>query len=223
MMAERKAWSGDMDILVWSGKDDAMLFEELRPADNSTLSASPERQLLVEALLADFRRAYPVIDFSLVPEFNFLNAQALHFGSRKLVKLYGGLAFNFAIGEDALMFALLHETGHHFATGSRLVLNPRLACECASDLWAINEGAATLLERTGRSVDIAKALNDLNRAIQQQIGSGQIESPASSGHSPNCWAMNWEDRKKSILSNRGVDTGACPLAELMFSASSPLR
>jgi hypothetical protein len=72
MMAERKGWPRVTDILVWSGKDDAMLFEELRPADKSTLSASPERQLLVEALLADFRRAYPVIEFSVVPEFNFL-------------------------------------------------------------------------------------------------------------------------------------------------------
>jgi hypothetical protein len=206
-----------------SANGDAMLFEEQRPADHSTLSASPERQLLVEALLADFRRAYPTIEFSLVPEFNFLNAQALHFGSTKLVKLYGGLAFNFAIGQDALMFALLHETGHHFATGSRLVLNPRLACECASDHWAINEGAATLLERTGRSLDIAKALNDLDRAMQQQTCAGQIESPASSGRSRNCWAMNWEDRKKSILINRRLDTGTCPLAELLLSASKPLR
>jgi len=200
-----------------------MLFEEQRPADKSTLSASPERQLLIEELLADFRRAYPIIEFSLVPEFNFLNAQALHFGSRRLVKLYGGLAFHCAIGQDALTFALLHETGHHFATGSRLVLNPRLACECVSDLWALNEGAATLLERTGRSIDIAKALNDLDRAMEQQTGSAQIESPASSGPARNCWAMNWEDRKTSILINRGLGTGACPLAELILSASKPLR
>jgi hypothetical protein len=198
-----------------------MLFEEQRSADESTFSDSPERQVLIRGLLADFQQAFPTIEFSLVGEFKFLNAQALHLGSRKLVKLYGGLAFHGGIGQDALGFALLHETGHHLAKGSRLVLNPWLACECVSDLWAINEGAASLFKRTGRSICIVKAVEELDRALGQS-GIGDTGFPALATHFQSCWAMSWHNRKRSILMNRPVIAdGECPMAELMMAASKP--
>jgi hypothetical protein len=188
-----------------------MLFAEpLSPNEVSVLE-SAERKALVGHLLDDFRHTFPTIEFSLIAEFRFLNAPALLLASRRLVKLYGGLAFHERIGKDALAFALLHETGHHLAIGPRLNWNPWLACECVSDLWAVDEGAAALREKTGYSINIVKAVEELDQVI------GQTSQP---NPSHDCWALSWFDRKASIL-KKGPDKGReeCPLGELMMRAA----
>jgi|SRR5450432_730946 len=190
-----------------------MLFAEQLSRDEVSVCENPERQALVGSLLHDFGRTFPTIEFSLVSEFRFLNAQALRLGSRRHVKLYGGLAFHNRLGKDALAFALLHETGHHLAIGSRLNWNPWLACECVSDLWAVNEGAATLGEQTGYSVNIPKAIEQLDQVI------GQATRP---NYSHDCWALSWLDRKTSIL-KKGPERGSreeCPLAKLIIRATT---
>src|SRR4051794_13289445 len=66
-----------------------MLFaQSLLPSEHSVCE-SLERQALVRSLLEDFGRTFPTIEFSLIEEFKFLNAQALLLGSRRQVKLYG--------------------------------------------------------------------------------------------------------------------------------------
>jgi hypothetical protein len=192
-----------------------MLFAEpLTPGEHSVCE-SPERQALVSSLLEDFGHTFPTIEFSLVSEFRFLNAQALRLGSRRLVKLYGGLAFHERIGKDALGFALLHETGHHLAIGSRLNWNPWLACECTSDLWTVNEGAATLREQTGYSINVVKAVEELDQVIGQP-------TERERGRSQVCWALSWPDRKRSILKGGQAIAGLdCPLGELMMRTTKP--
>jgi hypothetical protein len=189
-----------------------MLFAEPLSPGELSVRESPERQALVQSLLEDFRQTFPTIEFSLISEFGFLNAQALLLGSKRLVKLYGGLAFHNRLGKDALAFALLHETGHHLAVGSRLNWNPWLACECVSDLWAVNEGAATLREQTGYTVNIVKAVEELDQVIGQ---------PTELEHSHACWAFSWRDRKASILKEGPQRSNEeCPLGELMMRATS---
>jgi hypothetical protein len=189
-----------------------MLFAEQLEPDVLSCSESSERQALVRGLLDDFQQTFPTIEFSLVSEFRFLNAQALLLGSRRHVKLYGGLAFHNCLGKDALAFALLHETGHHLAIGSRLNWNPLLACECVSDLWAVNQGAAVLREQTGYSVNIVKAVEELDQVIGQ---------PTELERSHACWAFSWLDRKTSIL-KKGPERSheECPLGELMMRATN---
>jgi len=189
-----------------------MLFAEQLSPDEVSVRENPERQALVRSLLHDFGRTFPTIEFSLVYEFRFLNAQALLLGSGRHVKLYGGLAFHNRLGKDALAFALLHEAGHHLAIGSRLNWNPCLACECVSDLWAVNEGASTLHEQTGYSVNIAKAVEELDQVIRQT-------SQPNPSH--DCWALSWLDRKNSMRKKgppRGP--GECRLGELMMRATN---
>jgi hypothetical protein len=189
-----------------------MLFAKQLLPDVLSCSESPERQGLVRNLLDDFQQTFPTIEFSLISEFSFLNAQALLLGSQRHVKLYGGLAFHDHLGKDALAFALLHETGQHLAIGSRLNWNPWLACECVSDLWAISEGAAALREQTGYSVNILRAVEDLDKVIGQ---------PTESQHSHACWALSWFDRKTSILKKGPArEHEECPLGELMMRAIS---
>jgi hypothetical protein len=189
-----------------------MLFAEPLSPSELSVRESPERQDLVGSLLDDFRHTFPTIEFSLIAEFRFLNAQALLLGSRRQVRLYGGLAFHIRLGRDALAFALLHETGHHLAIGSRLNWNPWLACECVSDLWAVNEGAAALREQTGYLVNIAKAIEELDQTIGR---------PSQPNPSHDCWALSWIDRKTSIL-KRGLAKGSeeCPLGKLMMRATN---
>jgi hypothetical protein len=196
-----------------------MLFAEPVPVSLSS-SRSLERQALVDYLLDDFRRTFSGIEFMLIPEFRFFNAQALLLGSRRLVKLYGGLAFHEGIGKDALAFALLHETGHHVSTGPRLTWNPWLACECVSDVWAVHEGAEALHQRTGYKVDILKAVEQLDRVICQPTELGR--SHTELGRSHTCWALSWLDRKTSIV-RAGPNSVRehCPLGELMTRAISP--
>jgi hypothetical protein len=190
----------------------SMLFAEPLSPSELSVRESPERRALVRSLLDDFGHTFPTIEFSLISEFRFLNAQALLLGSRRQVKLYGGLAFHNRLGKDALAFALLHEAGHHLAIGSRLNWNPSLACECVSDLWAVNEGAGALRQRTGYAVNIVKAIEELDKVIEQ---------PTEPERSHTCWALSWFDRKTSIL-KKGPDKRReeCPLGELMMRATN---
>jgi hypothetical protein len=189
-----------------------MLFAGQLPPDVLSFGESSERQALVRGLLDDFRQTFPTIEFSLVSEFRFLNAQALLLGSRRIVKLYGGLAFHNRLGKDALAFALLHETGHHLAIGSRLNWNPWLACECVSDLWAVNQGVAALREQTGYTVNILKAVEELDQVIGR---------PTELERSDTCWAFSWLDRKASILKKGPLRSHEeCPLGELMMRATN---
>jgi hypothetical protein len=190
-----------------------MLFAEQLSLSELSLRENPERQALVRNLLDCFRQTFPTIEFTLVSEFGFLNAQALLLGSRRHVKLYGGLAFHNRLAKDALAFGLLHETGHHLAVGPRLNWNPWLACECVSDLWAVNEGAAALCKQTGYSVDVVKAIGELDQVIGM---------PARRGRSSTCWALSWLDRRTSILKMGAEgERKECPLGELMMQASNP--
>ena len=67
----------------------------------------------------------------------------------RIVRLYGGLALHPKVNDDALIFALLHETGHLLASGRRFASDPMLACDCEADKWAISEGAEILHRRVG--------------------------------------------------------------------------
>lgn len=189
-----------------------MLFAEPLSPSELSLREDPERLTLVRTLLDYFRRTFPTIEYELVSEFGFLNAQALLLGSKRHVRLYGGLAFHDRLGKDALAFGLLHETGHHLAVGPRLHWNPWLACECVSDLWAVGEGAATLSKQTGHSMDIVKAIEELDEVIG---------APAQQFHSSACWAMSWLDRRTSLLRKETVGARTeCPLGELMMQATN---
>lgn len=189
-----------------------MLLAEQLSLDELSVGKDPARQALVSSLLEDFEKTFPTIEFTLVSEFGFLNAQALLLGSRRHVRLYGGLAFHKRLGKDVLAFALLHEAGHHLAPGCRLSLNPWLACECVSDLWAVNDGAAALRKQTGYSVNVLKAVEELDQVIGQ---------PAEPNHPHACWAFSWRRRKASILKKKPEGShGECPLGELMMRSTT---
>jgi hypothetical protein len=140
-----------------------------------------------------------------------VNAQAFGKSGSRFVRLYGGFAFHPLVNEDALVFTLLHETGHHRARGRRFAGDPMLACDCLADKWAVSAGAITLRRRTARKVNLLNALD----SIGALIGSVDVStSTAASTRRPQsrqtCWAEFWPTRKSRLCrGNIPVPTGPC--------------
>ncbi|MGY4317635.1 hypothetical protein [Bradyrhizobium sp. JR3.5] len=175
------------------------------PGDLATTRA---RKRLVLTLLRALKNQFPMILYQLVPSPALANAQALILNSKKVVKLYGGLAYHPELGIDALAFALLHETGHHLADGPRLPWNVFLACECYADQWALKNGH---IAEFGQ-IDFVKAVRDLDRLFAAYDALNKHESGSAL---EGCWNNDWEKRRRSVLANSTLPAWrTCPLHEL---------
>jgi hypothetical protein len=162
-------------------------FEDRRSVD--------ERRQLLELIFLDFGQAFPDLEFERDEKSRTVNAQAIMHGDTRLVRLYGGLGFHPLIGDDGIVFALLHEVGHHLAAGGRLAFCPDLGCECAADRWALTCGSAELKKRTGRTFEIEKAVASLDALFdcsQRQLAAG---IPEKDNGPSICWALDWRKRR----------------------------
>lgn len=187
-----------------------MLFQATLDVDMGK-TPTKARERAVSGLLTCFSRQFPQISYELVTTPMLLNAQALVLRGRRIVKLFGGLAFHPRLDLNALAFALLHETGHHLADGSRLPWNPFLACECQADQWALRNGALS----TPMRIDFNRALADLDAVLKAQVDLGQRKTDVAFQSHDECWGSDWEKRRKSLLANATLALDhACPLREL---------
>lgn len=187
-----------------------MLFQTILDVDIGK-TAPKARERAVLDLLTCFNRQFPQISYELVTSPMLLNAQALVLRGRRVVKIYGGLAFHPRLDLNVLAFALLHETGHHLADGSRLPWNPFLACECQADQWALRNGALSTLTR----IDFDKALADLDAVLNEQVDPGPHRTDVAFRSNHECWGSDWRKRRKSLLANATLALDhACPLREL---------
>jgi hypothetical protein len=169
-----------------------MLNAAIVPAETS-LCGTQQRHLLLDVLLSEIRQVFPQISYELDANSRTANAQALARGDVRAVRLYGGLALHPIIGEDALIFALLHETGHHFAKGRRFALDPMLACECAADRWALTTGIGKWQQSFDRRFSIRSAADQLGAVINSVRGKKVRNRPKR--RTTSCWAASWETRK----------------------------
>lgn len=190
-----------------------MIFEEARQ-EPAGQDRSDERLVVVQGLLSKFHRAFPSIRFQLAPNFAAVNGNAAITADKRVVHLFGGLAFHPKVTSQALIFALLHETGHHLAPGHRLPWDPRLACECAADRWAASDGLGLFRTSASGRFHLASALEELELAAGSTNQPPKRKAPAWAG---GCWAMCWTERKRCIKS----DTASprlrhCPLAQIML-------
>jgi hypothetical protein len=114
---------------------------------------------------------------------------------------------------DLLVFTLLHETGHHLAPGRRFAGDPRLACDCLADRWALGVGARTLRRYSGRALNVNNALESLDAMIASiAVDLGQITagSRRQSQRPQGCWAEYWPMRKSRLAGgNAGVPSEPC--------------
>jgi hypothetical protein len=173
-----------------------MLFCD-RLSEQEVLEAkTADRASLLEILLNDFRKTFPDLTFELQLDFTIINAQAMKLQDKPVVTIYGGLALHPALGNDSLAFILLHEVGHHLAEGCRSGRDPSLACECASDHWAVTIGIDTLLQKSGRHLRMPVALGELNQVMgpRQPSKGGYTRKTSTSG----CWARGWSFRSRAL-------------------------
>jgi hypothetical protein len=171
--------------------------------EHVSLCRSRGRVREIETIISELRTSFPNIEYELDAISRTANAQAYARADTRVVRLYGGLAFHPMIGPDALVFALLHEIGHHFAGGRRFANDPMLACDCSADQWAVTEGAEVLQRVSGRRLDIVKALDELDAMICS-ISSYRLSSGRRRSDFPwqGCWASHWPTRKFRLGSGR---------------------
>jgi hypothetical protein len=186
-----------------------MLFCD-RLSEQEVLEAkAANREGLLEMLLNDFRKAFPDLAFELQLDFTIINAQALNLRDKPVVTIYGGLALHPRLGAESLTFILLHEVGHHLAEGCRSGRDPSLACECASDYWAVTVGTDALLQKSGRHLRIRVALEELNQVMSpRQPPKGRYTKRTSTS---GCWARGWSVRCRALLQRAQSPTiaGCC--------------
>ena len=186
-----------------------MLFCD-RLSEQEVLEAkAANRESILEMLLNDFRKAFPDLTFELQLDFTIVNAQAMKLQDKPTVTIYGGLALHPRLGAESLTFILLHEVGHHLAEGCRSGRDPSLACECASDYWAVTVGTDTLLQKSGRHLRMRAALEELNQVmIPRQPSKGRYTKRTSTS---GCWARGWFLRSRALLerAQSPAITGCC--------------
>jgi hypothetical protein len=173
------------------------------------LCRSPTRAGMLTMLVAEFRTAFTGIEYEIDTQTRIVNAQAFGQGGKRFVRVYGGLAFHPIISEDALIFTLLHETGHHRARGRRFAGDPMIACDCLADKWAVGAGASALRRYTGRMMNLQNALDSLDAMIAS-IDVGGVTLKKRSHSRQACSAGLWSTRKSRLCSgNVTAPTGPC--------------
>jgi hypothetical protein len=181
--------------------------------DDVALCRSPARAEILKMLVCEFRTAFTGIEYEIDTQTRIVNAQAFAQGGKRFVRVYGGIAFHPLVSEDALVFTLLHETGHHRARGRRFAGDPMIACDCLADKWAVGAGANALRRGSGRAINLANALNSLD-ALVASIGDRARQSstvPITRSRKPQlCWARYWRSRKSRLNEgNAPVPIGPC--------------
>ena len=178
--------------------------------DEIVLCDAESRRRILQVLFSEFRAAFAEIQYEVDTQTRTVNAQAFALSGCRFVRLYGGLALHPLANADALVFALLHETGHHRARGRRFAGNPYIACDCLADKWAIGAGARTLKRLSGRVLNLTDAVCSID-AIMASIHARSGSTPRRSPQQPQtCWAKFWSTRKFWLSNCNALGpTGPC--------------
>lgn len=127
-----------------------------------------DRTSLLLSLLERFSSAFPAIDFCVIWESNYLNAQAIIADHRRGVVVHGGLARHAALSECGLALAIAHEVGHHLGGQPFDRDFPWLSAEGQADYWATRVGMKRAFDKDdalSRSLQGARELVDLYRSF----------------------------------------------------------
>jgi hypothetical protein len=179
-----------------------MIFD--RPQQPMALQdRSAQRLSSLARLVAIFELSFSSVHYRLLESISAVNAQASFSNGRRLVDIFGGLAFHPAVRHDGLVFTLLHETGHHLSTGCKLPW-AQLACECAADRWATTDGRKALA---------ANGANFQLEAALRQIELAAAPEPRKKSAAPtSCWSMNWQKRRQALLGGQAINLKTCQIS-----------
>jgi hypothetical protein len=164
-----------------------------------------ERRAIVEEIIGNCQKKFPTLNYRILDRLTAINAQASIFNDVRFVDLFGGFAYHPEVGHDALVFVLLHETGHHLSQGCRLPWMPKLACDCAADFWAITEGQAELQKSNCRFV-IELALCQIECAANLNKSNLSTRIRRS-----RCSFLDWTKRKRCLMDAEPYARDTCAI------------
>ncbi len=115
-----------------------MFFCSRLPEEDAVRAREAGREKVLQLLISDMHCAFPDLTFELRLNFRIINAQALRLPGKRIVILYGGLALHPDLAANSLALILLHEAGHHSASGCRLGCDPSV---CWAADWELRSRA----------------------------------------------------------------------------------
>src|SRR6185312_4209612 len=123
------------------------MFDDPIPIEKGMLRSPNHRRwrTQVDAIMSQFRRAFPEIKYDVAWNVCLLNGSAWRKISERHVTLYGGLMRHRLIGIEAATLLFAHETGHHYGGPPRDAIYEWMSCECQADYWAARYGVRTAL------------------------------------------------------------------------------
>src|SRR5208283_1433645 len=106
-----------------------MLIGSLPKVSATQQDHSCERYALLDQLSKIAGRIFPKIELRIQEANSSFHAQAYIMDGQRIVTLLGGLAFHDRLRKDGLLFTILHEIGHHVASGPRITRTDPLSCD----------------------------------------------------------------------------------------------
>jgi hypothetical protein len=137
----------------------------------TSLRTSRRRLFLLNLLLDRFRDAFPEIEYEVMWESTTINAQAWRLGSRRYVRVYGGLARHPALSRFGLSLSLAHEIGHHLGGAPYDPALPHSSKQTQADYWAARFGMPRIWGSRARGATLrgATELIKLHRSLSHDL------------------------------------------------------
>ena len=167
---------------------------------------SAARYTLLTRLCELSRQIFPNINFLVQEDNSSFQAQAYVRDGQQIVSVFGGLAFHGCVQKDGLLFAVLHEVGHHVARGPRITRTDPRSCDCAADRWVLAEGQQLFSSR-GMILDIRSALSEIELALSDIMLAHDLKSEQ--------WCCDWVRRKQALTSIDAPQVVECELRKLL--------
>jgi hypothetical protein len=137
----------------------------------SSLRSTGRRKRLAEDLLGLFSRTFPDINYEMFWDVPILNAQAWRLGTKRYVRLYGGLIRSPLVTKAGLALTIAHETGHHLGGAPCDPDLPWITWQGQADYWAARTAMPLLFGESARYLTLrgAREISKLHSTMVSQF------------------------------------------------------
>lgn len=141
--------------------------EEVLPSRRS----QQYRRHVLSDLFEKFHRAFPQVTYELLWESPTINAQAWRLGSKRFVRVYGGLVRHPAMTKYGLALMLAHETGHHLGGLPRDPAMSWMTWQGQADYWAASVAMPRIWgpRASGVTLRAAREILKLHTMLESQF------------------------------------------------------
>jgi Zn-dependent protease with chaperone function len=140
------------------------------------------RKHLADNLLALFERIFPSIHYDLLWDSPTINAQAWRMGTKRYVRIYGGLVRHHSLTRAGIALSFAHETGHHLAGPPFDPAMRWMTWQGQADFWAASVAMPHVFGAEARKLTIRGA-HELLALHQNLYSEAEDDEPDLS---PDC-------------------------------------